>query len=150
VLILSIPLLGVLLALPLRINNNGNASRAQPQLDVEFAQGVEFLKQHPGPALCENLLMCYEGGKPHFYDAFFVNDQMKIGRIQESEIVAVLSSEYFKTIQIAIRSDQPLSPGVRDRFSAAAVNVILEHYHAVLRASEFALLVPNEGNHPGH
>jgi hypothetical protein len=108
------------------------------------------LKQHPGPALCEDLLMCYDAGKPHFYDAFFANDQMKIGRISEAEVSGILKSEYFKTIQLAIRADQPLAEGARDRFPAALMSVILEHYRPVVRASEFAILVPSDArNAPG-
>ena len=36
----------------------------RPMAEAEFAGVSDFIKAHPGPALCETLLLCYAAGKP--------------------------------------------------------------------------------------
>jgi hypothetical protein len=72
------------------------------QSEDEFRSSVQLVKSRPGPALCETLLLCYEAVKPFEYDAFFVRDQIQIGRLQEGKVAQLLRTHYFQTIQVNV------------------------------------------------
>jgi hypothetical protein len=103
---------------------------------------VKFLQSRPGPALCEDLLLCYDAGKPPLYDAFYTNSQMMIGRLSGSEVLDYVQSSRFPTIELAIPAKQPLAPVATFRFSQPVMQAILERYRPVMRSSDFTLLVP--------
>src|SRR5205814_7892838 len=103
-------------------------SALMPELESEASQAVELLKARPGPALCENLLLCYEAGKPMLYDAFFVNSQLKTGGINEADIVRMIAGGRFRSIEMELRAGETLQATARRRFSANVVQAIAQHY----------------------
>jgi hypothetical protein len=141
---LLIPYLGIFALLPRVLFNEHQAKQAQPALDAEFQQAAAFLQGRPGPALCEDLLLCYDAGKPPFFDAFYVNSQLKIGRLRETDVLAYIDGARLPTIEIEIPAGQPLLPVASFRFSAPVMRAILERYRPAVRNSRFTLLVPNE------
>ncbi len=141
---LTVPFLGVVAFLPGYFHDSLHTWKTRRHHDAEFQQAVQFLRNRPGPALCENLLLCYEAGKPHIYDAFFVSDQIKIGRIQEAEIAGMIQDGFFPTIQIEIAPGETLGPGARVRFSERLMRDILQYYRPALSGDEFVILVRKE------
>jgi hypothetical protein len=141
---LLMPYLGIFALLPRILFNQHQASQVRPQLDGEFRQAVAFVQGRPGPALCEDLLLCYDAGKPPFFDAFYVNSQLKIGRLRESDVLAYVGGARLPTIEIEVPAGQPLLPVASFRFSAPVMRAILERYRPAVRGSRFTLLVPKE------
>jgi hypothetical protein len=139
---LLLPCAGIFALLPRLVFNERQVSKLQPQFDAEFRQAVEFLRSRPGPALCEDLLLCYDAGKPPLYDAFYANSQLKIGRLQEADVLNYIRGSRFPTIEIEIPADQPLAAVASFRFSQPVMRAILERYHPAVRTARFTLLVP--------
>jgi hypothetical protein len=140
---LLVPYLGIFALLPRVLFNERQANQLRPVLDTQFRQAVQFLRNRPGPALCEDLLLCYDAGKPPLFDAFYVHSQEKIGRLREADILENIQSSRFSSIEIDIPADQPLAPVASFRFSAPVMRAILDRYRPAVRNSQFTLLVPN-------
>jgi hypothetical protein len=132
-LLLLLPFAGALAVLPQELSAAWTARQKIPHLEKEFAGAVEFLRNRPGPALCENLLLCYEAGKPFLYDSFFVDDHVRLGRIRQAEVLGMIETLQFRTIEIELRAGQPLAPAARARFSEAFMRTLLDHYRQVGR-----------------
>jgi hypothetical protein len=139
-----LPFLGILTVLPIQLNSNLRLWKAQAEGDHEFAQAVAVLGSSPGPALCEDQLLCFDARKPDLFDAFFVNDQIRIGRIHEDDVLREIQSGRFRVIELNIPSGQPLLPAAGERFSAPLMRAILERYSVAMRGAEFVLLVPKD------
>jgi len=80
--------------------------RVLPAHENEFNSAVELMKTHQGPALCESLLLCYEAGKPFEYEPYSVQDLVRTGRLHEDELLQLLRTHHFQTVQIELRSDE--------------------------------------------
>lgn len=141
---LTMPYLGSLALLPGLVLSERRENKLRPNLDAEFRRAVEFLQNRPGPALCEDLLLCYDAGKPPLYDAFYATSQAKVGRLSEADVVNYIQSSRFPTIAITLPAEQPLAPVSIHRFSEPVLHAILERYRLAFRTSELALLVPKE------
>jgi hypothetical protein len=111
-------------------------------LEAGHARAVEFIRAQPGPALCENLLLCYEAGKPETYDAFAVDQAIRTGRINEGRILQMLASRHWGVVELQIGAGEPIQAAPRERFSAAFMNRLLANYRPVGRNSQCVLLVP--------
>jgi hypothetical protein len=141
---LLMPYLGIFALVPRVLFNERQASKLQPEFDAEFRRAVAFLQSRPGPALCENLLLCYDAGKPPVFDAFYVNSQLKIGRLRESDVLSYLHGNQLPTIELDIPGDQPLAPVASFRFSQPVMRAILDRYRPALRGPQLTLLVPKD------
>ena len=134
--------------------DHGKIRELRTQQD-EFNSAVEFLKANPGPALCESLLLCYEAGKPCEYEAFSVRALVKSGTLPEDDVLQLVKTHHFQTIQIALRSDEEKLEGsafwaslrspqedldTERRFSPAFMKELLEEYQ--LSTSEMAIFLP--------
>jgi hypothetical protein len=140
--LLALPAIGSLLFLPIQLVVDSQLAAFRPEFETETSQAVEFLKSRTGPALCENLLLCYEAEKPMLYDAFYVNSQVKTGRIREDDIVRTIASGQFRTIEMEMGAGETFAAVERHRFSAGIMRAIAEHYRPKMRALTFAILVP--------
>jgi hypothetical protein len=111
--------------------------------ESEFVIGM--LRGQPGPALCENLLLCFQAGKPLLYEPFFIFNQLKVGRLREEEVVSLVESRKFRSIQMYVdRKERELVPGEREIFTAPVVDAILRNYRTEARAGDFLVLLPND------
>jgi len=128
-----------------------------PARQNEFHSAVEFIKAHPGPALCESLLLCYEAGKRFEYEPFSVRDQLKTGRLHEDDVLQLLRTHHFQTVQIALRSDEEdlkefdlwaslssdqKEPDKERRFTPNFMKELLGDYQLSKRTSEMAIFCP--------
>lgn len=117
-----------------------------PQLaaisESEYIAGVDFLKSHPGPAICETMRLCLDAGKPLVYDPYYVREQVKIGRLKDSEVAASIEQQCYSTIQFDKRLDLPMESGGGLYFSDALMQAIQQNYTVGLTTSSYVLLVP--------
>ncbi len=114
----------------------------RPQREGEFASIVQFLKTQPGPALCDNLLFCYEAGKPKVFDAFNVSELIKTGRLPESTLLQMLDSREFGAIQLNWGANEAIRPSTRVRFSEAFMRKLFATYKPAIRTSDSLIFVP--------
>lgn len=125
--------------LPQRIPDDTAALRAIPQLERDFAAGADFLRSRPGPALCENLLMCDAAGKKMTYDNFAVEQLVKTGTLPEARLLQMIDAHEYPTIQLDIAAYEPLQAAGRQGFSAAFMGELLARYQPVMRTASFTV-----------
>jgi hypothetical protein len=118
-------------------------SALRPQIEAEFTGLVRFVQGRNGDALCESLLVCYEAGKPEFYDPYLVSQLLATGKIPESAILRLIDDRHFAVVQTDVISGvDPLALEGHDRFSAALMRHLLDHYQIAWRTGNFAAFVP--------
>lgn len=145
--LLLAPSAGVVIGIPMILRTEWsnwklNVVRERAK-ESDFIAGV--LRSHAGPALCEDLLLCFNAGKPLIYDPFFVFNLLKVGRLQETELVSLVQNQRFRSIQLNLdRNEEGLRPGERGIFSAPFIDAVLRNYRTEVRAGDFVVLVPND------
>ena len=145
--------ISIMIFVPGQLKRDRKQMRDLPELEKEFRSGADFLKGHPGPALCESHLLCYEGGKPFEFEPFSVRDQLMTGKIHEADVLQLLRAHHFQTVEIALRSDEEelsdselrtsLASDQKDpekmrRFSPNFMNELLQDYQLSMRTSQMA------------
>jgi hypothetical protein len=138
------PALACLALLPAQLRHDRILAAATPEIERQTSEGVALLKSREGPALCENLLLCFEAGKPMRYDPFYVESQVRIGKLAEADVVRLIESGRFRTLEIELRPGETLQAGDRLRFTANMVRAMLEHYRPKMQAMNFVVLVPKD------
>lgn len=143
---------------PWQLKLDRKAMRELPSAEKEFQSGVAFLKAHPGPAVCESHLLCYEAGKPFEFEPFSVRDQMMTGKIPEAEVLQLLKTRHFQAVEVALRADEKSlsdsdlraslasdqkDPDKMRRFSPNFINELLLDYQLSLRTANMAFFAPN-------
>lgn len=144
-LLLLVPYSGILVSAPERILSEREAYKMQATTDAAYSRAVQFLKNRPGNALCEDLLLCHDSGKPQLYDPFFGYVQIRIARMQEAEVVKMFRDRSFSTIELSLPQGASLTPQGRTRFTAQMMEAIVEQYRPVLHESSFMILIPKSG-----
>jgi hypothetical protein len=149
--------ISIMIFVPGQLKHDRKAIRDLPTLEREFQSSVAFLQAHPGPALCESLLLCYEAGKPFEYEPFTVNDQMMTGKVHEADVLQLLKTHHFQIVEVALRSDdQDLSdselrrslsndqkdPDKMRGFPPNFMKELVEDYQLSKRTSRMALFCP--------
>jgi hypothetical protein len=150
--------LSVMMFVPGQLRRDRAMLRALPAHESEFNSAVEFVKTRPGPSLCESLLLCYEAGKPFEFEPYSVQDMIKTRRLREDEVLQVLRTHRFQTVQIALRSDEePLKdwidlraslssdqkdPDKERRFTPNFMRELLNDYQLSKRTSDMAIFCP--------
>lgn len=66
---------------------------------ADFLADVAFLQAHPGPAICETILLCYYAGKPFSYDPFNAGQMLVKGLRDEKALVRSLEDGLFAAVQ---------------------------------------------------
>jgi hypothetical protein len=140
--LLLIPFLDAAREIPGRMHYDRAMEIRRPPAESEFVATVEFLKAQPGPALCENLLLCYEAGKPKLFDAFNVGELVKTGHVPESTLFQMLESHEFGSIQLDWRRNEPIRPSTRTRFSEAFMRKLFATYKPAIRTSNSLIFTP--------
>jgi hypothetical protein len=140
VLLGGVALLFPLSLLPSSLAANLNEWRQLPQLQAQAASGVALLASMPGPALCENLLMCAQAGKPSAFNPYYVLDQIRLNRIDAREITAMAAAQRFGAVEIG-DTDLP-EPVHRIRFTPAFLQALCQNYRIALRTPAFTIWVP--------
>jgi len=151
--------ISVMIFAPGDVRRDREKMRALPSLEDEFRSAVELTKASPGPALCESLLLCYDSGKAFEYESFSVRDEIKTGQLREDDVLQLLKTHHFQTVQIRLREDQAVlnrwadlrtsllddqkDPDKQGNFTPAFLKELLSEYHLSKRTSDMALFSPN-------
>jgi hypothetical protein len=140
---LLLPTLAGALMVPFQLHLDITAALALPAATQAAQQAVALLKSTNGPAICEDLLLCYEAGKPMDYDPYYVKDQILIGRIQEPSILAMLTAHQYAAIQINGEVDTASLKHQKDeRFTKPFLRTFLAQYRPVLVSPTYSVFVP--------
>jgi hypothetical protein len=131
---LVVTTLAVALIVPFQLYADVRAQQLLPAATVQVLQAVALLRDAQGPAICEDLLICYESGKPMDYDPYYVGDQILIGRIREDDVLAMLATQHYAVIQTAGRPE--------GRFTPAVVRMMLARYRQVMGGADYSVFVP--------
>ncbi len=150
--------ISIMTFVPGQLRHDREMIRVLPAHESEFNSAVDFVKTRPGPALCESLLLCYEAGKPFEYEPYSVRDLLRTGRLHEDEILQLLRTNHFQTVQIALRSDEvnlkewvdlraSLGSDQKEsdkerRFTPAFMRELLDDYQLSKRTSDMAIFCP--------
>jgi hypothetical protein len=114
------------------------------QAEAEFSSLAAFVKAQPGPALCENLLLCYAAGKPEVYDPFAVDMMMRTGKMSPDQVAQLVESRQFGVIQIDWTAAEPLQAAPRMRFPGPFMRALLTRYQVAQRTARYAVFVPRQ------
>jgi hypothetical protein len=113
--------------------------------EADFRAAVAVLKAMPGPALCENLLLCYRANKPYVLDTFVAGDQLDLGNLGDDVIPAMLRGRKFGAVELdALPEEASASAPLvrkRPRFSEASTDALLENYSLQLRDAHMLVFV---------
>jgi hypothetical protein len=63
-------------------------------------QGIDFLARHDGPALCEDLALCFWARKPVEVDVFNTEQSIRRGRVDAADLIRLVQDRYFGAVQI--------------------------------------------------
>jgi hypothetical protein len=140
---LTISTLAGALMVPFQIHKDIAAQLRMPTVTKAAQQAIALLKPANGPAICEDLLLCYEAGKPMDYDPYYGKDQILIGRVQESSILAMLTAHHFAAIQInGVVDTASLAYRKGGRFTKPFLRTFLTQYRPVLVNHTYSVFVP--------
>jgi len=139
---LIISTLAGVVMVPFQIQNDVAAEARLAATTKAAQQVVVLLKSANGPAVCEDLLLCYEAGKPMDYDPYYVNDQIRIGRIPQSGIIALLTAHHYAAIQLDGGTDKRSLKRRRGRFTEPFLSTLLAQYRLVLVTHSYSVFVP--------
>ncbi|MES2392041.1 MAG: hypothetical protein V4555_10395 [Acidobacteriota bacterium] len=125
----------------------GLAGHLNPILDLRdltqqqraFQQDVAFLRNHPGPALCESLLECYSAGKPFLYDPFNATRLIRLGKLDRNVLIDELRRQQFSVIQFDALTNGSPDP---ERFDPLISQAIFRNYTPVGGAGGTILYAP--------
>ncbi len=149
--------IGIMIFVPGQLRRDRKMMRALPAHENEFHSAVEFVKAHPGPALCESLLLCYEAGKPFEFEPYSVGEMIKTGHLEEGQVLQLLRTHHFQAVEIALRSDEEdlnesdlrasltsdqEAPDTERRFTPNFMKELLQDYQLSKRTSEMTIFCP--------
>ena len=126
-----------------------DADRAQAELlahdDAEFQAAVALVRVTPGPAICEDLLLCYSAGKPYLVDLFVSGDQLELGALDNDAIPGMLRSRKFGAIELDVLPEEASASAPlvrkRPRFSEKSMDALLQNYNLALRTAQMLVFV---------
>ncbi len=149
--------ISIMIFVPGQLRRDRQSIRVLPVHENEFRSAVELLKTRPGPALCESLLLCYEAGKPFEYEPYSVRGLVRTGRLHEDEVLQLLRTHHFQTVEITLRPDEEdliesdlraslgsdqKKPDTERRFTPKFMKELLEDYQLSMRTSQMAIFCP--------
>jgi hypothetical protein len=115
-------------------------SRAGEQ---RFAAEVAYLRQQPGPALCEGLLRCYYAGKPYIYDPFNATRFIAQGKLDANVMVDRLRNREFGAVQVYGNVEQMLGGRwPNNHFAPSILRAIQEYYRPGFKDEDGIIYVP--------
>jgi len=87
-------------------------------------QGIDFLRDRAGPAMCEDLTFCYWAGKEASVDVFNLNQQFETGVRSPTPLLKLIESHYFHSVELDETSPFPFPKRVELEFDR---NYRLDH-----------------------
>ena len=108
---------------------------------VQYDEEVALLRAHPGPALCESILRCFDAGKPYVYDPFNATRLIEFGKLDPQVMINQIQHHDFAAIQLA--DPVPTERAYRSsRFAPAILDAIEAAYTPILHHDDTTLYVP--------
>lgn len=134
------------LAVPMVIFRNWrteDALKRSSDKEQRFAAEVAYLRQQPGPALCESLLSCYYAGKPYLYDPYNSTRLIEQGRLDANVIVDHLRKEEYGAVQLSEEMEQkPYSAVLQQRFAPPILEAIQQYYRSGFKDKDGVIYLP--------
>ena len=132
---------------PDQLQDDHAAAKLLPAQDAAFRAAVSLLGKTPGPAACENLLLCYRAGKPYAFDAFVTTDELETQRLGANTLPAMLRRRQFGAVELdtlPAEADSSTSPLVRrrPRFTGESMDALLDNYTLTMRSPQMLIFVP--------
>ena len=124
---LLVPFLAGAAFVPYRLDKDLADWRALPGAIQAARRTIAQLGSTRGPSLCEDILLCYDAGKPIGADPFFISDQLLTGRFRQEHVLELLAAHRWAAIEINVRVD-PARPARRSRFSRAFMQTLSATY----------------------
>jgi hypothetical protein len=125
-----------------RVRSDVPAALRMPAATAAARQAITLLLSTKGPAICEDLLLCYAAGKPMDYDPYYVRDQIFVGHLQEADIAALIRLEHYTAIQVNGKLNGAKGVPMLRRFPDGVRQAILDTYRPVLVGPYYLVLVP--------
>jgi 4-amino-4-deoxy-L-arabinose transferase-like glycosyltransferase len=116
-----------------------NSIAAQNDLESEAL----FMAQRPGAAICQDLLTCYLAGKPYIYDPFNTTRLIRLGHIDENEIVNYIQHKKFSSIEIGATEMAMAKHNYHSEvFPQRVLLAIQNNYHIGYQRGEMMVYIP--------
>lgn len=131
---LAVTTLAVAIMVPFQMRQDVKSWSGLAAETAAARQAVALLAVVPAPAICEDLLLCYEAGKPMDYDPYYVRDKILTGRVREDDILAMLRAGHYAAIQLDHRDEGRFTPGF--------MRVLRAQYRPVMTGSYYSVFVP--------
>lgn len=103
---------------------------------VQSKADVAFIRNRPGPAMCERLAVCYWAGKAPEVDAFNFVQAVRTHQRDEGELTRLVEARYFSTIEMRLQPRLADLPQV--------MKAITRNYRVARRTRVAMLLIPRE------
>ena len=108
---------------------------------AEYDQEIALLRAHPGPALCESIMRCFDSGKPYVYDPFNATRLIEFGKLDPQVLIDQVNNHAFAAIQL----EHPVSVEREyksSRFAPRVIDAIEAAYTPVLQHDYATIYVP--------
>jgi hypothetical protein len=122
IIVLSLIVVSIAIAMPSRIGKIRDSAIDFDRQIEEVAYDIAYLSEHSGPAMCENLSLCYWAGKNFEVDYFNTGRKIKDGILTSQKLINLIESRYFSIIQISYDN------GRTERFDKHVNQAIVENY----------------------
>jgi hypothetical protein len=100
----------------------------------DYTNDLAYVRGIPGPALCEDLLLCYEAGKPLLYEPFNAAEYIRAGRSSAQPVVEDLRAHRYAVLVL----ERPAS----DRFPPEVRAAVEAHYRVERQSAVRVFLQP--------
>jgi hypothetical protein len=108
---------------------------------AQYDEEVALLRAHPGPALCESILRCFDSGKPYVYDPFNATRLVEFHKLDPQPLVDQIRSRAFGAMQL--EHTVPIErAGGSSRFPLVVLDAIEEAYTPVLEYDDTTIYIP--------
>lgn len=124
-------------------------SKNYPAKSSAYKTDVQLIRQTSGPAICEDIALCYFAQKPFIFDPFTTSQMAKGGLLSETDTVKKVGSGYFSLIQLYDSAQQddiwfhdPCQCHL-DRFTVSFMDEMVKHYHLIHHSVNGYFYAPN-------
>jgi hypothetical protein len=125
-----LPLVAAALAIHRAPADPGSSLASRMGRAPAFGADIAFVASRPGPALCEDLALCFWAGKPAEVDVVNLSQHLKRGTRSPDDLIRLIDARHFGVVQVnAGRS--LLDRGTRDA---------LQRSYVLARQSEAGML----------
>ena len=114
----------------------GSLATEQKQFNLE----ADFLRSHPGPAICESLMRCYYAGKPYLFDPFNATSLITLGKLDDGAMLSRIANKEFSVIQTSLPVNE--LPRTYERMPAEFLDAIDRNYRVALQDANCVMYVP--------